>query len=103
MTFELVTVQRKTNPTSSSVSPLVIIVYIFCASSVGTQVTASVHLAHTLVAMPIYIFLELASPALTSFDAFLPGGFTVGRCIPIHWPSFSYSFFSDVLPEFTSS
>ena len=33
------------------------------------------HLALILVA--IYIFLKLASPALTSFDAFLPGGSTV--------------------------
>ena len=61
----------QTNPISSSESPLLIIVYIFCDSSVHSKCASGAYTCSNL-----YI-LKLASPALTSFDAFLPGRSTV--------------------------
>ena len=72
MTFELVTVRRKIRKQIQlffSESPLLIIVYI----SVLLQYTAIKCASGSYTCSNLYI-LKLASPALTSCDAFLPGG-----------------------------
>ena len=99
MTFELVTVRRKIRKQIQfffSESPLLIIVYI----SVLLQYTAIKCASGSYTCSNLYI-LKLASPALTSCDAFLPGGSPVDA-FPFIGLLPLVLFFSDILPEFTS-